>query len=115
LRLSPSPSAGAVEAGGIARLRVLEPVARHATRVRIHSAGSDAATGWEMETPDSRFHLVLSPEVWRGFSGEGQALNTLAKPVRERAPGAVRAALRWQPGLDVAALAGEAGLGLEAI
>ena len=36
-----------------------------------------------METPDSRFHLVLSPEVWRGFSGEGQALNLLAKAERE--------------------------------
>jgi hypothetical protein len=110
LRLSQIPGAGAVSIGGIARLRVLEPIARYATRVCIHASEAEGASGWELETRDSRFHLVLSPEVWRGFSGEGQALNTLAKPARERAMGAVRAGLRWQAKIDRAELAKNTGL-----
>lgn len=114
LRLSNSGSGDAVAVGGVARLRVLEPVARHATRVRIYSAGEETS-GWEIETADSRLHLVLSPEVWRGFSGEGQALATLAKPARERAMGAVRAGLRWQAKIDADELAQQSGLDRDAV
>jgi hypothetical protein len=115
LRVSQNPTPGAVAVGGIARLRILEPVARHATKVRVHASEAVGASGWEMETPDSRFHLVLSPEVWRGFSGEGQALNLLAKTQREGALGAVRAGLRWQSKIDVTELAKEAGLDRPAV
>ena len=114
LRLSQSPALGSVAVGGIARLRILDPW--RVTRQRFaFTPRSRGASGWEMETPDSRFHLVLSPEVWRGFSGEGQALNLLAKAEREGALGAVRAGLRWQSKIDVAELAREARLRRQAV
>ncbi len=105
LRLSTVPGPDAVAVGGVARLRVLEPIARYAETVRVYAGvDGDAVTGWELETPDSRFHLVLSPEVWRGFSGEGQVLETLAMPARERALTLVKASLRWQGTIDPDAL-----------
>lgn len=113
LRLSKSSSAGAMAIGGIARLRVLESVARHATEVRIY--GLDGASGWEVQTPDSRFYLVISPEVWRGFSGEGQVLSALATRTRDQASGIVRAALRWQSKVDVDALAAKAAVDRDSV
>jgi len=78
LRLSQTAGSGAVPVGGIDRLRMLADVARHATELEVYSSG-DGATAWRMETPDARLFLVLSPEPSRGFSGEGQVLEALAK------------------------------------
>jgi hypothetical protein len=33
--------------------------------------------------PDANFHLVLSPDCWRGFSGEGQLLTQLCSDAGE--------------------------------
>lgn len=104
LRLNHSPVAGGVRAGGIERLRILTHAARHATAIQLYASG-DGATAWRLETPDSRFFLVLSPEPSRGFSGEGQALRLLSRgsTVTSR----VRALLKWQSNLAPLAMAGE--------
>lgn len=91
------------------RLRVLEDLSRHALSLRVHATPDGQATSWELRCPDARFHLALSPEVWRGFSGEGQALHALAADPGTDATARLRAALRWQPRLDIAALAREQG------
>src|SRR5438270_4513110 len=93
LRLSHSPVAGGVLAGGIERLKLLSQVARHARQIEVYSSG-DGATAWRLETPDSRLFLVLSPEPSRGFSGKGQALESLA--IGSTVTSRVRALLRWQ-------------------
>jgi hypothetical protein len=54
---------------------------------------------------EARFHLVLSPEVWRGFSGEGQVLGDLASVDAKRSLAGVQASLKWQSRIDVTALA----------
>jgi hypothetical protein len=56
------------------------------------------------------FFLMISPEVYRGFTGEGQMLAALAKPVSDATVAKVRAALRWQSDLEAGALAGALGL-----
>jgi len=61
-----------------------------------------------MDTPDARLFLVLSPEPSRGFSGEGQVLEALAKGSTVTAR--LRAMLRWENGLDARALAGQLGV-----
>ncbi len=78
LRLSHVRCAGGVAVSGLERLRILEPLARFANHLRIYAAEEEVASGWELVFGDSRFHLLLSPDVWRGFSGEGQALTSLA-------------------------------------
>jgi len=107
LRLSQTVGRGAMPVGGIDRLRILTDVARHATELEVYSSG-DGATAWRMDTPDARLFLVLSPEPSRGFSGEGQVLEALAKGSTVTAR--LRAMLRWENGLDARALAGQLGV-----
>lgn len=104
MRLSHTRMDGGILAGGIERLRILAEVARHATEIEVYSAG-DGATAWQLETGDARLFLVLSPEASRGFSGEGQVLNSLStnSSVTQR----LRALLRWQRDLRARALADE--------
>jgi hypothetical protein len=100
LRLSQRESAGAVGVGGVERLRVLEPLLRHARGIRVYGEAGGQASGWELDLGSARFTLVLSAESWRGLSGEGQVLSALAAPGLERALPRVRAALAWQAELD---------------
>jgi len=93
-----------VHLGGADRLRVITEMARHATELHMYSSG-DGATAWRLETSDSRLFVVLSPAPSRGFSGEGQALVSLARSARGM--GKLRAALRWHNSLDIDTLAAE--------
>jgi hypothetical protein len=118
LRLSQVAARAGVRVGGVERLRVLETIARHAAALRVYQEPGGEASGWELQAPDARLHLVLSPEVWRGFSGEGQVLEALAegsepRSLPERALTRVRAALNWQPTIQVEAAAREHALSPE--
>jgi hypothetical protein len=93
-----------VMTGGIERLRMLNEVARYATEVHVYSSG-DGATAWQLETGDGRLFLVLSPEASRGFSGEGQVLDSLA--TNSSITSRVRGLLRWQRDLRPTAIADE--------
>jgi len=99
------PGGGAAGLAGLARLRLFERVGRHATSLRVFAAAGDGSTGWQLDVPGARLTLVLSPEVWRGFSGEGRALHRLADAAPAADIAAVRGALGWEPRLGVDALA----------
>lgn len=103
------PGGGVPGLAGLARLRLFERVARHATSLRLFAAAGEGSTGWQLDVPGARLSLVLSPEVWRGFSGEGRALHRLADAAPAAAVAAVRGALGWEPRLGVEALAGTTG------
>jgi hypothetical protein len=68
--------------------------------LRVYGDPVTGASAWELSFDDCRFHLVISPEVWRGFSGEGQALQAIASNQWEQALPRVRAQLKWQAVLD---------------
>lgn len=110
LRLSQIASKGSVRVAGVERLRVLEDLSRHASTLCVYATPDGQTTSWELRCPDARFHLALSPEVWRGFSGEGQALHALAEDSGDSIVSQVRAALRWQPRITPTDLALECGL-----
>jgi hypothetical protein len=99
------PGQGAIGMAGLPRLRLFERVARHATSLRIYAAAGDGSTGWQLDVPGARLTLVFSPEVWRGFSGEGRSLHRLAEAAPAGTVAAVRGALGWEPRLGVEALA----------
>ena len=101
LRLSQVESRGAVRIGGLERLRVLEDLADQARTLRVYADDVTGASAWELQFDDARFHLVISPEVWRGFSGEGQALETLASEEWKDSLTRVRATLKWQAVVDL--------------
>ena len=101
LRLSHVRTAGGVAVAGLERLRVLEPLSRYADRLRVYGAEDEGASGWELVFGDSRFHLLLSPDVWRGFSGEGQALTSLAGDAWRSLASKIHARLRWDSAIDI--------------
>jgi hypothetical protein len=103
------PGAGAVSLAGLARLRLFERVARHATALRLFALPGDGSTGWQVDVPGARLTLVLSPDVWRGFSGEGRALHRLADAAPTAGIAAVRAALGWEARLGIERLAQATG------
>jgi hypothetical protein len=100
---------GAIGVAGLQRLRLLERVARHATAIRVYAADDDGSTGWQLDVPGARLTLILSPETWRGFSGEGRALHRLADGAPPAAVAAVRGHLGWQARLDGDGLAAATG------
>lgn len=83
LRLASRPSAGAVCLAGPERLRVLEPLLRFATGLRVYGPEAGATSrptcsAWVLDLPGARVTIALSPEKARGFSGEGAVLHSLA-------------------------------------
>ena len=90
-----------VAVGGMQRLRVLEDLACHARQLLVFTEDSSQTSTWVLVLDEARFHLVLSPEVWRGFSGEGQVLGDLANVDGKRSLARVQASLKWQSRIDV--------------
>lgn len=107
LRLSQTHSRDGVRIGGPQRLRILEDLARHARTLRVYDDPVTLASAWELVLDEARFCLVLSPEVMRGFSGEGQALAELAGERWHDVLPRVQASLRWESSIDRRALASE--------
>lgn len=99
LRLSQREAPKSIAIGAPGRLKMLEDLLRHARTVRIYN-GDDGVSGWELVTNEASFHLVLSPDASRGFSGEGQILRQLSSQRGLDSLAEVRAALKWQANID---------------
>ena len=105
IRLSQRPAAGAVPLHGAERLRVFQPLSGNAERLVVWLEPASGVSGWQMITSAGSFFLLLSPNVYRGFSGEGQLLAKLATEDWRSALPAVQRLLDWQTTLDPAELA----------
>lgn len=104
-RWSTVDSPGAIRVGGAHRLNIMEPLIRQASSLRIWVDRNSSVSAWIVENPSGSLMLMLSPDLDRGFSGEGQALEGLsAGDGRHHLPG-IRAQLKWQDALSVAELA----------
>jgi hypothetical protein len=115
LRISHCATIDGVAVGGMQRLRVLEDLARHARQLLVFAEDASQTSTWVLVLDEARFHLVLSPDVWRGFSGEGQVLRDLASVDGKRSLARVQASLKWQSRIDVSSLATEFSLSENAI
>lgn len=96
LRLSQRESAGALRVAGIERLRLLDDLAPLANGLTLFADARGDASEWRLHFGPLNFHLTLSAEVWRGFSGEGQVLADLAAKERDRLLKLVQGTLKWQ-------------------
>lgn len=110
LRLSQRETKDAVRVTGTDRIRILEPMLIHARELRVWADESSAVSAWEVIFPTGRFSILISPELSRGFSGEGQMLQRLAGNESVDALPAVKAALRWQARIDPNDISARAGL-----
>ncbi len=97
---------GAVRVVESARLRLLEPLLPMANQLTVFADERQQASAWQLQFAGARLTLLMSAEVWRGFSGEGQALRALLQASNLQAvSAAVRAQLHWQASLTGAHLA----------
>ena len=80
-RLTSTPGPMAVPVGGPSRLRMLEAMLPQASSLTVYGPPGCEGPGvslWQLELPDARFTITLSPSPSRGFSGEGGLLHDLA-------------------------------------
>jgi SWIM zinc finger len=105
LRLSSRPDDAAVCLAGPERLRLLEKLLPFATALRLYGPlpardrGAEPAV-WELELNGARIVFALSPELFRGFSGEGGVLADLAS-ADEAVVDEVAKTLHGEPEIDV--------------
>ncbi|ALV04528.1 SWIM zinc finger family protein [Roseateles depolymerans] len=106
------PVDGGVRVTDTRRLRVLQALLPQALTLAVHADDTQQTSAWVVDFGTARLTLALSAEVWRGFSGEGQALRALLDAGTRGAPllARVRSALQWQARLDPQLLADELAL-----
>jgi SWIM zinc finger len=109
-RWSTVDSPGCVRVGGAHRLSIIEPLIRQASSLRIWVDRDSSVSAWIVANPSGSLMLMLSPELDRGFSGEGQALEGLVTGEGRRHLPAVRAQLKWQDVLSIHDLAQAASI-----
>jgi len=120
LTLATSPRPGAACLAGPHRLAELAPLLRFARGLRVYSAEAGPRSlpipsAWELDLGAARFTLTLSPEHYRGFTGEGALLGLLADPGAAADADMVSALLAWDPRIDTAQLAAGAGFPAERV
>jgi hypothetical protein len=81
---SPVKSTQAICIGGIHRLKLLEPLLPHVDELRVFPHPEMQATTWQLYIGNVRFCFSLSRDCWRGFSGEGAALEALIEDVPDQ-------------------------------
>ncbi|MBN1664084.1 MAG: SWIM zinc finger family protein [Deltaproteobacteria bacterium] len=99
LRTSTRPDSQGVRFVETNRLRLLEPLLPKVQSLSIYADERQQASAWVLNFTGARLTLVISAEVWRGFSGEGQALHALMQADEVDALSRIRAHLQWQPSL----------------
>jgi len=105
VRLSQREQAGAVRLLGTHRVQILESLLVSAKGLRVWADPDAGTSAWEVVGDGERLTLLVSPEVYRGFSGEGQVLEMLAGGKWQGILSKVRAQMSWQNELDAQVIA----------
>jgi len=80
-QFSPVKSVDAICIGGVNRLKLIEPLVAHADSLVVFAHPGMQSTTWQLYFGPLRFSLSLSRDSWRGFSGEGAALEDLLEDI----------------------------------
>lgn len=80
---TPIKSQSAICIGGLHRLRLLEPLLPYIDKMKIFPHPDMQSTTWQLYFGNIRFSFSLSRDAWRGFSGEGAALEALINDVSD--------------------------------
>lgn len=79
IRVARIPGKDAIELTGLKRLLVLQDLLSLAEKLTISCNSAREISLWTLHFPGMRLTLALSPQVWRGFSGEGASLDDLTR------------------------------------
>jgi hypothetical protein len=120
MALAAAARPGAACVAGPHRLAELEPLLRYARLLRVYgpaveAGAAEAPSAWELDLGSARFTLTLSPERYRGFSGEGALLGLLADEDVAVDALELAGALGWSSRVDVDGLATATGLGRQRV
>ncbi|WP_141014320.1 SWIM zinc finger family protein [Nocardioides sambongensis] len=108
-RIATHGSERSIPLPGATRLRGSERVTRYARQLDVYSSPT-GTTAWVFELPSSRLTLVLSPEPYRAFSGEGGLLMWLKDPSAETCGLELLPHLGWGHIIDPGRLADVSGM-----
>jgi hypothetical protein len=118
-----SPRPGAACLAGPERLAELRPLLRFTSRLRVYApadsadppvpSGLPAPSAWELTIGKARFTLTISPEKYRGFTGEGALLGALATGTAAADAGLVGLMLGWDPVISLPDLSSACSLSPE--
>ena len=78
-RIARTPAPDAVQLTGAKRLLVFQELIPWAEKLTIAANPERDLTLWTLHFAGLRLTLALSPEVWRGFSGEGAGVEDLSR------------------------------------
>ena len=114
LRLTSRPDGAAVCLAGPERLRLFEKLLPFASALRVYGPvpdrhGAAEPSVWELQLEGARVVFALSPELFRGFSGEGGVLSDLAS-VDESVVDRIADELHGEPVIDVEEVSDATGL-----
>jgi hypothetical protein len=117
LSLAASPRPGAACLAGPERLAELRPLLRFTRRLRVYapadSANLPSPSAWELTLGQARFTLTISPEKYRGFTGEGALLGALASGTATEDADLAGLLLGWDPVVSLPGLCSCAGFSAE--
>jgi hypothetical protein len=113
--LGTTAQAGAACIAGPHRLAELGPLLRFARKLRVYGPPADpsmteAPSAWELDLGSARFTLTLSPEKYRGFSGEGALLGLLADDDAAADAALLTESLDWGPRIDADGVGASLGM-----
>ncbi|MGN6050902.1 hypothetical protein ACP6NE_32095, partial [Pseudomonas aeruginosa] len=92
--LSPIASKDAVRIGGIQRLRLLEGILPYIQQLIVYQETNGESCSFVAEFGNMRLTLSLSPDSYRGFSGEGNVLENMIQAVPDEWVMAVNSLLK---------------------
>ena len=116
LRLSERAAPGGVHLAGVGRLATLMPLLRFVKVLRVYGpSDGSGSSAWEVELPGMRYTLALSPQTWRGFSGEGAVLDDLSGDQVADDADLVGVLLNFEPTLELGLLAERSGLPIDRV
>lgn len=108
-RTSSRALTGSIPLPGTSRLRGVDRVLRYATRMSVY-VNDNGTTAWVLDVPGGRLTLVVSPDPFRGFSGEGTLLTLLTRADAEDYGRRLLSQLGWAAHIDPARLRSQTGL-----
>lgn len=80
-QFTPVKSAEAICVGGIHRLKLLSPLLPLADELKVFAHTDMQSTTWQLYFGSVRYSFTISRDSWRGFSGEGAALEDLLEDI----------------------------------
>lgn len=102
---SPIATAGSVRIGGVQRLRLLEGILPYAEKLIVYQEDGGESCAFVADFGKIRLSLALSPDSYRGFSGEGNVLENMVKAVPQEWVHAVNSLLKSNALFDPTLLA----------